>query len=258
MNQGMNISASGALTAMYVQDVATNNLANMNTVGFKPEITSLLARDAARIEDGLMSLPSNELLERLGAGVLIAPNRVSFEQGPLVSTSNDLDLAIQGEGYFVVREHTDETGDRFRLSRDGRLTRDTKGQLVRAADGLPILDVLNRPITLPDGHVAIAGDGTISQEGRTLGQIQVTQVPDNSRLVKIGHGMFQAPSDAMENRRPASGLVRQGQLEGAAVDPVMASVQVTRAAADAQRNFGMLQYHDRLLERAINTLGRVA
>jgi flagellar basal body rod protein FlgG len=258
MNYGMQISASGVLTAMYEQDVATNNLANVNTVGFKPEVTSLIARDAARIEDGVMNLPSNVLLERLGAGVLVAPNAVSFEQGPLVSTSNDLDLAIQGEGFFVIRESTDQTGDRFRLSRDGRLTRDPSGQLVRSADGLPVLDVQNRPINLPIGPVFISSDGTISQDDKVLAQIQVTQVPDNSRLRKIGHGMFQAPADAMEGRRPATGLVRQFNLESAAVDPVLATVQVTQASRDAERNFGMIQYHDRLIDRAINTLGRVA
>lgn len=258
MNYGMQISASGVLTSLYQQDVSTNNLANVNTVGFKPEVTSLIARDAARIEDGLMNLPSNVLLERLGAGVLVAPNAVSFEQGPLVSTSSDLDLAIQGDGFFVIRESTDQTGDRFRLSRDGRLTRDPSGQLVRSADGLPVLDVQNRPITLPIGPVFISSDGTISQDGKLLAQIQVTQVPDNQRLRKIGHGMFQAPADAMEGRRPATGLVRQFNLEAAAVDPVMATVKITEASRGAERNFGMIRYHDQLSDRAINTLGRVA
>jgi flagellar basal body rod protein FlgG len=254
----MQISASGALAAMYQQEVVTNNLANLNTVGFKPEISSLMARDAVRQEDGL-HYPSNALLERLGGGVLAAPNRISFEQGPLVSTSNDLDLAIQGDGFFLVREHTDETGDRFRLSRDGRLTRDASGQLVRSADGLPILDIMNRPIRLPLGPVAIAGDGTIStRDGAVLAQIQVTQVPDTSRLSKVGHGMFQVPSDAMENRRQASGLVRQGQLEGAAVDPVQASVQIMQLVRDVERNFGMIRYHDQLIDRAVNQLARVA
>lgn len=258
MNYGMQISASGVLTSMYQQDVATNNLANLNTVGFKPEISRLIARDSARVEDGLTGLPSNALLERLGAGVLVAPNRISFEQGPLISTPNDLDLAIQGDGFFVIRESTDVTGDRFRLSRDGRLTRDASGQLVRSADGLPVLDVQNRPIRLPAGPVFISADGTISQEGKVLAQLQVTQVPDTARLRKIGHGMFQAPADAMESRRAATGLVRQFNLESAAVDPVLATVQVTDAARNAERNFGMIQYHDRLIDRAINVLGRVA
>lgn len=258
MNYGLQISASGVLAALYQQDVATNNLANMNTVGFKPDFASLVARDSASEEDGLQWLPSNRLLERLGAGVLAAPNRISFEQGPLMTTNNTLDLAIQGEGFFVVREKTDEVGDRLRLSRDGRLTRDPRGLLVRSADGLPILDVNNRVIVLPEGPVAIAGDGTIAQAGRYIAQIQVTAVPDTGRLTKTGHGMFVTPSDSMENRRQANGVVRQGELESAALDPVLAMMSVTKASSDAERNFGMIQYHDRMIDRAINTFGRVA
>jgi len=108
------------------------------------------------------------------------------------------------------------------------------------------------------GPIAISGDGTISQNGTVLSQIQVTQVPDTSRLTKVGHGMFQAPSDAMESRRAADGQVRQGQLEGAAVDPVQASVQIMQITRDVERNFGMIRYHDQMIDRAVNTLGRIA
>lgn len=258
MNYGLYISASGAASAMYRMDVAANNLSNINTVGFKPDRTVARQREAVRPEDGAWSLPSNVLLERLGGGVHMHPNRVSFEQGPIVTTNGELDLAIQGPGFLVARDETDKVGDRVRLTRDGRLSRNGRGQLVTAGDGKPILDVNNRAIQLPEGGVAIGGDGSIRHKGQVVAQIQFIDVPDTARLIKIGHGMFQAPADALENRRAATGTLRQGQLEGAAIDPIQAMLAVKNAAGDADRNLGMIRHHDTLMDRAINTLGRVA
>ncbi len=257
MNYGLYISASGAAAAIYRMDVASGNLANINSVGFKPDRVVARQRDAARIEDGVR-LPSNALLERLGAGVHMFPNRVSFEQGPIQQTSGDLDLAIQGPGFFVVRDETDRSGDRVRLTRDGRFSRDGHGRLVTAGDGIPVLDVHNRPILLSGGPATIGDDGTIRQNGEEVARIALTDVPDLSRLVKLGHGFFQIPADALASRRAATGTIRQGHLEGAAVDPIVAMLAVTTARDEAERNLGMMQHHDRLMDRAVNTLGRVS
>src|SRR5262249_40596405 len=81
LEYGYNLAASGMLTAMFRQDVASNNLANLETTAFKPDRAFTIPRAAARIEDKLFNLPSNKLLERLGAGVLLAPTRTTFEQG---------------------------------------------------------------------------------------------------------------------------------------------------------------------------------
>ena len=70
MNYGMQISASGALSGLYRMDVFSNNLANINTTGFMPDVPVIRQRDAAAREDGLGAMPSNELVERLGAGVM--------------------------------------------------------------------------------------------------------------------------------------------------------------------------------------------
>ncbi len=261
MNYGLYISASGAAASIYRMDVAANNLANVNSVGFKPDRVVARQRDAARVEDGLFGLPSNALLERLGAGVQTFPSRVSFEQGPMQTTNNDLDLAIEGAGFFVIRDETDQRGDRLRLTRDGRFTRDGRGRLVTVGEGLPVLDAGNRPILLPDGPVQIGGDGTIRQNGtggQEIARIALVDVPDASRLVKLGHGAFQVPADALTSMRPAAAMVRQGHLEGAAIDPIVAMLAVTTARDDIERNLGMIQHHDRLMDRAVNTLGRVS
>ena len=134
MSYGIDISTSGVLTALHRQDVLTGNLANLNTAGYKPLIPGVKQRDPVSIEDGVLHLPSNRMLERLGAGVVPAASRIGFAQGPIDQTGNDLDVAIEGDGFFAVRD-----GDSTSLTRDGRLTLNANGQLVLAASGHLVL-----------------------------------------------------------------------------------------------------------------------
>lgn len=258
MNYGLQISASGALTAMYKQDVLTNNLANGTTVGFKPDVPSVRQRDPARREDGLHFLPSNAMLERLGGGVALERNRVQFTQGALERTNSPLDLAIQGDGFFVVRDETDSTGDRMRLTRDGRFARDAKGRLVMASGGLPVMDTSNRPIVLSGtGAVTIDADGTVSQGGAAVARIQLAGVSDLQRLDKMGRSLYRAPTGSVVQRRQAEGTLRQGYVESSGVDEVSMMMQITGASREVEANIGMIQQADRLMDRAINQLGRV-
>lgn len=258
MNYGLHLATTGALVNLHRMDVLANNLANVGTVGFKPELVAARQRLVARAEDGLMSYPSNALMEKLGGGVLSGPNRVSFEQGPLEANGGPLDLAIEGEGFFVMRDDTDVTGDYQRLTRDGRMMLDKSSRLVSATTGLPVMDVGNRAIEIREpGQVQIGTDGTVRQGEKIVGQIQVIDVPDRTALTKIGHSMFRATADALANRQQARGQVRQGMVEGSAVDAVSTMMAVTEAGRAAQANLNVIQGQDRLMDRAINVLGRV-
>jgi flagellar basal body rod protein FlgG len=254
----MQISASGALASIYRMDVLANNLANATTPSFKPDLPVISQRDAARVEDGLGFMPSDALLERLGGGVMPIANRISWEQGTLTTTGNALDVAIEGEGFFVLRDRSDGQTDRIRLTRDGRFTRNDRGLLVSATTGMPVLDVNNRTIEIPgEGKVQIQATGEIRQNETSIGRIQVTEV-DRSRLTKLGHGMYRAPSEAFLSRRPAGGVVRQGSLEGSAVDAISMMMAITEAGRAAESNFSMIASADRIMDRAINGLGRVS
>lgn len=259
MYQGIQISASGVLTAMYRQDVIANNLANMDTVGFKPDIAATRQRPAVREEDGVWDLPSNALLERLGSGVLMDRNRVNFSQGTLQPTGNPLDLAIEGQGFFVVRDETDTSGDRLRLTRDGRMTRDAQGRLVSAGTGLAVLDAQNRPIQLPEARtIMIEPTGVIRADGAAVAQIAVVEVADPQSLRKIGHSMFAASAEAINSRTPARGRIVQSHVERSGVDEFRAIMAVTSAGREVETNIGMIQQQDRMMDRAINTLGRIS
>lgn len=265
MNYGYNLAAAGVLTAMYRQDIASNNLANIETAGFKVDYSSTMARPAATQEDGLYDLPSNRLLERLGAGVLLTPTRTAFSQGPLENSTNPLDVAMKGDGFFMVHGMKPSANGgpatrEVRLTRDGRMTLDKNGRLVNAASGQSVLDSGQRPITLDPaaGKIAIDRDGTIRQGGQPVGQIGVVDVADRTVLKKEGAGMFSLPAAALSAARPATGDVVQGAVEKSNVDPIQAMMQVTNASNDAAGATRIMSIHDELMSRTINTLGRVS
>ncbi|MBS0196318.1 MAG: flagellar hook basal-body protein [Planctomycetes bacterium] len=259
MSYGLQISASGLAASLYRQDVFANNLANMDTVGFKPDLPTARPRQAVREEDHLPDLPSDALLERLGGGTLLNPNLTNFAQGATRVTNNNYDLAIEGDGFFMLQSQSDANSQQVRVSRDGRFTRNAQGKLVSVSAGLPVLDESNRPISIPDGApVSIGSDGTIRQSGNTIAKIRLVSFPNPQLLAKAGGGSFTAPVTALSARSAASGTIRQGAVEDSGVKEITTLMAITGAAREAESNSWLIQQHDRLSERAIAALGRVA
>ncbi|MFN7020496.1 MAG: flagellar hook-basal body protein [Phycisphaerales bacterium] len=262
MDYGYNLAAAGMLTAMFRQDVASNNLANIETVGFKADSAFTIPRQAARVEDRLHDIPSNKLLERLGAGVLLGPTRTSFVQGTLESTRNPLDLAIRGDGFLTVSARAGARGtsqDHIRLTRDGRLTLNADGTLVTIAGGRPVLDENGRAIRLDRStRIEIDGDGTIRQAGGAVAKLRLVDVPNRQALRKAGEGLYMLTSNIAAGFTPARGEIVQGHIEKSAVDVIDAMMKVQSAAGAVTASGRMLSIHDELTGRLINTLGRAS
>jgi flagellar basal body rod protein FlgG len=259
MNYGYAIGASGVLAAMHRQDVAANNLANVTTVGFKMDMGATVPREAARIEDGLYHLPSNELLEKLGAGVLLAPTRTKFDQGTIESTGNPLDVAIRGDGFLAVGGKGAGGTQTVRYTRDGRMTLNSLGRLVSAVDGSPILDSQNNPISLdPHQKITIDSSGSIRQDGREVAQLGFVDFADRTVLRKAGANRFDAAAGATPSAVQPAGTIIQESVEGSAVDPIDAMMAVQNAANAVSAGLRMMSMHDELTGRAISQLGRVS
>lgn len=260
MNYALELSASGILTSMYRQDVLSNNLANVDTVGYKPDVPATRQRDAATREDSLFNLPSNRLLERLGAGVLLLPNRTSTAQGPIEVTNNNLDVAIQGSGFLVVAIADGRDESRLRLTRDGRMTLNDEGYLVQATSGYPMLDHAGDRIRIDPGAgpVSIGPDGTISQGDAEIARLQFVDVPEPARLQKTGNGFFRPTATQASSLAPAAGRLQAGAIERSGVDPITTIIGITGAAADVANNTKLLQIADELMGRLIGSVGRIA
>ena len=254
----MYLSAAGVLTNMHRTDVFANNLANINTAAFKPDFAIVRQRLPERLEDNIADVPPQELLERLGGGVLMDPTRVNLAQGNLELTEDPLDLGIQGEGFFVVDSGRGDGDERLRLSRDGRLSVDSRGTLVRVTDGLPVLDHNNRAIRVRrDAPVDIDDTGTVRQDDKVVARLRLVNVADDRLVAKDGANLLSVRG-GMTNLPKSTAMIRQGMVEGSGVDPIKAMIAINRSTGAMNRNTKMIEVQDQTIRGAINNLGRIA
>ena len=257
MNYGLYLAASGVSTNMARLDVLSNNLSNVNTVGFKPLSAPTRARDVVRVEDGLQHMRSDRMLERLGAGVMPAPTMVRDRQGALTETGRPLDVAIQGDGFLVARAGEGEAG--LRLTRDGRLAMDGDGTLRLAGSGSAVLDDRGQPIRVdPSRRMEIRGDGVVLQDGGAVARLRVATVADPTALRPMGEGLYASRDGSPLGLRAAEGVVRQGMVEGSAVDPVRTLMGINRAGSASRSNLRVIDLINQNMQSAINRFGRVS
>lgn len=255
MKYGMYLAASGALGSMYRQDVLSNNLANLNTVGFKPDAVVMQQSDPERIQSGAMT-PPQLVLEQLGGVVQSGPTRPRLGQGEIRPSSNPMDLAIEGDGFLTVGGGEDATD--IRLTRDGRLTLDEGGRLVTVTGGLPILDDTGQPIVLTgNGELTVDDDGSLRQDGQLVARLGLAAPEDALDLEKLGANLFRLRDGAMLAEGRPAGRVLGSSVEGSGVDPITTMTALMSAAKAANANIKMMQFHDYLTGQAVNVLGRI-
>lgn len=243
MDNAMLVGLSRQLTLRRAMDVAANNIANAQTNGFKAERVMLESDLASRARhaDG--------------------PDRVAFvdewamgrdfQQGALERTGRPLDLALQGEGFFIL-----ETGGGERFTRDGRFTVNPDGELT-AADGARVLDDFGQPVRVDPnaGPVTISDDGVLSQDGLPGQRLGVARFEQLGLLQKVGENRFIAPEDAERSLENLPQIV-QGHVESSNVRPIAEitrMMEVSRSYASVTK---MIRDTDELSRKAIERLGR--
>jgi flagellar basal-body rod protein FlgF len=252
MNYGLYLSASGVMANSYRQDVIANNLANSETVGFKRDLALFQERRTALQERGGAGY-SDPLLENLSGGILATPTLVDTQQGDLEPTSNPLDVAIKGDGYFAVIDGKDK-----HLTRDGRFMMNNKGDLILSTEqGNRILDDKGKPIVLDTGApVLISSNGDITQKGVTVARIGLYDVPDHSKFTKQGGTMLIYPDPSQ--LRPATGTLHSGYQERSNVDPTTELAQLMDTQRQLEANANLIKYQDTMLQRLVNDVGKIS
>ena len=222
-------------------DVLATNLANADTPGFRANRMVFAAQ--VQQQRNVAAPPG-------AAPVAFALDRATWRDaatGPITSTGNPLDVAIQGPGFFVVET---PRGDRF--TRAGRFSLAGDGRLVDL-DGNALLDSSGRPITFAanDTRIEILGDGSIRSENGPLGRLRVVRFADEQALRAEGSRLYATDETPEDMPRPS--LV-QGSLEGSNVNAVL---EMTRLTSDV-RAFQMLaQFMETESRRGSDAVGRI-
>ncbi|MAE67685.1 MAG: hypothetical protein CMJ18_25810 [Phycisphaeraceae bacterium] len=258
MNYGLYLSASGVLTNMYRQDVFSNNLANARTVGFKPDIAGISQRPPESVEDGFGFDLRQDLLDKLGGGVFAGPQHINFDVGRLERTENPLDVALETSNAFFAVATTDANGRTdVALTRDGRFTRSGDNFLVTMAGGRKVLDASDAPIALGTGPIQIDRSGRVLEDGEEVGRLQIAEVANPRLLRKLGSNLFRIPESAGARRAVENAGVLPGFVESSGTEPIRSLMKMIKATSAVSGNGRMIRFHDALMDRAVNTLGRV-
>jgi flagellar basal-body rod protein FlgG len=236
MLEGLYSAAAGMAAQQQRMDTLANDVANVNTPGYKHARVAfrdlLYARDAS----GRVSS---------GAGAAAEPAGRGFAQGALRTTGNPLDLAIEGDGLLRVRRADGAEA----LTRDGSLRLDPRGRLV-TAHGELVHPALTVPAGIEASDLKIAEDGTVTAGARRIGRIELVTVRSPQGLEPIGDSLFAATAASGAPQAARGGRIVQGALESSNVQIADAMVDMM----DAQRSFQLasraVQTQDQLLQIA--------
>lgn len=226
---------SGLLREM---QIVANNIANLSTTGFQAEGVIFSEHvTALGPDDPSLSLATARVRD------------TNMQQGTLTQTGGPLDLAIEGEGYFLV-----ETPEGERLTRAGAFLTNQDGDLV-TPDGYRVLDAGGAPVFIPQGAgpVGIAPDGTVSAGGQPVGQVGLVVPLNPQGLVREAGVRFRA-DDGFE---PAeTGRMLQGFLEQSNVNPILEISRMIEVQRAYELGQSFLDKEDERIRSALRALGK--
>jgi flagellar basal-body rod protein FlgF len=222
MNSGYYAACTGLMARTEALETIANNLANASTTGFRAShnVFSSLLQATGDSPLSVLNQDANDY------GVL-SGTQLDTTQGALVRTGNELDLAMEGPGYFVVQATTGPVytrGGNFRVSPVGILT---------TAAGDPVLGDNNRPITIIGGPVSISPDGTISTNGAISGRMKMVEFPPAVDVQTAGGSYYTVPAGTKAAVATQSQM-RQGMLESSNVNPVTSVVELVTAQREVE------------------------
>ncbi|MGN0342919.1 MAG: flagellar hook-basal body protein [Roseburia sp.] len=266
MVKGLYTAYTGMMNEQNRMDIMTNNLANASTTGYKKEGTTSQAFSdqlAIKIKD-TSTVQKTTGLGNISLGVKIGEVYTDFTQGSFEVTDGNTDFALDGQGFFAIA-FTNKAGDTsMMLTRDGDFTLTKEGYLV-TKDGDY---VMNQQGALsgdtgaasyiqidPSQEFSVLSDGTIMQNGETVGQIGVVDVADYDYIAKYGENLYYLVDGGEVTASDAR--VEQGALEASnvnIVDEMVNMITITRAYESNQK---LIQTIDTMLEKAANNVGKV-
>lgn len=254
MVRGLYTSALGMTTQMNKLDIISNNIANVNTAGYKADgvITQSFSEELVKLMDsseGKVSYKNSQSVGKMSQGLFVDKIYTDFKNGSLKKTDASLDLAISGDGFFTVTDPL--RGEDERFTRDGSFTISKDGYLI-TKDGCYVKGQ-NGNIRVPEGTIDISENGNIIVNSEIIDTLKMVSFEDNTKLRKQGAGLYSAISE--DETIPFKGTVEQGFIETSNVNSVKEMVEMISVSRLYEANQKMITTHDQTLSKAVNELG---
>ena len=234
--------SGGAAQEVWLEKVS-NNLANVNTVGYKgdhPAFESLLVNSG----DGGGSREVTTPVSLVGI-----EQGVDLSQGPIVQTGNSLDLAIEGEGFFVV-----DTLQGTRYTRSGNFTINSDGVLATAG-GFPVMGT-GGALAISGENLVVSEDGTLILDSNDIGSLKLVKVDDNRKLIKEGGNLFSLAEGGVETSVEEARVI-QGAVETSNVNVVAEMTMLINISRAYEAYQKVIHAMDEVSAKAINEVGKV-
>ncbi|WP_026696022.1 flagellar hook-basal body protein [Peribacillus kribbensis] len=278
MFKGFYTAASGMLSQQRRTEMLSNNISNANTPGYKADQSSLrsfpkmflssLGSNQVPVERKL-SLPVNQYIGSLSAGVYMQEAAPDFSQGNVTVTDQNTDLALQDMNVPVSRDNGRKSATFFtvsnangevRYTRNGGFTLDAAGYLT-SSSGNYVLDDQGKPIQLTSEDFKVEEDGTISENNRRIARLGIVLADNPFRLVKEGDGLFRAEQGqaigSAYNRGDVQFKLQQGAVEQSNVDESKSMTDMMTAYRSFESDQKVLQAYDKSMDKAVNEVGRI-
>ena len=252
--------ATGMMAQQMNVDVIANNIANVNTTGYKKtrvDFEDLLYQMEKVPGTEIAAGAENPTGIQVGLGVKPVSTQKMFTQGIYQSTGNSLDMVIEGDGFFQV---TRPNGT-IEYTRDGSFRMDSEGQIV-TGDGFLLEPAISIPTDATEINVGVDGTVSVLQAGETtpsnVGQIQLARFPNNAGLIARGKNLF---AESAASGAPVTGTageegfgeITSGYLEGSNVELVEEMVGLVVAQRGFEANSNSIKTADEML-RLVNNM----
>lgn len=244
MIQGIYTASMGMTPLMQKQDQIANNLANINTTGFK--------QSGLFIKTYQKFLTNDQLQPFVNQQIKADEVYVDYKEGTLRQTNAPLDIAIKGSGFFTVM-----TNDGLQYTRNGNFSLSPEGLLI-CSDGSRVMGTEGFIRVEPDIPITISDNGEVIQRGESKGVLKITDFKKPYQMFRCGESRFRPMIPDGDSTVTSAGyVVRQGYLEGSNVDIIRNMAQMISAHRNFEADQKALHAQDETLEKAVNQVGRL-
>ncbi len=270
MSKGIYTALSGAMAQSQALDTIANNIANANTPSFKTDTNSfkeyltILEKEPNVIQVPKIPASIESFYDMQGTDksfVDVAGTFTDFSQGALKTTGNNLDLAIEGKGFFEVLTPQGSRFTRkgtFSLSADGKLVTNDGFPVLR--QGTPGVDPQSRVIQLPEGskNLAVTNKGEIYSNGQQLASLSLVDFENNENIRKMGNALYAMidPAKANMNLNP-NVTVHQGFVESSNVNIVKEMTDMIAASRQFETNQKAIKTFDEMEGKLVNEVPKL-
>ena len=252
MIRGFYAAAAGVLTSQKAFNVISNNIGNTATAGFKAQSTvesSFREHMVSRVSSapGLSG-------KNIGPGAFMTVNvdqYTDFTQGSLEGTNRNLDLAINGNGFFLVE--SEKYGQV--ATRNGQFQLNEEGELILPGVG-KVLNEGKSPISLEGSDFGVDSQGTIYQNESEVDKLFITYFEGEDNLERVGPDMYRIDG-GYRNLEPGNYAILQGVVEKSNTNLAQEMSKIIAEQSHYQNCTQILKIYDALNEKAVNQLGRV-